>query len=70
VYQIMRVYQRCRQWKCLPSQGGLMDQDERMMEMLDVIDVEVEKWKAKRNEERQGDMMKDQMLNTMGGKRG
>ena len=55
------LYKRCRKWKVLPYKGGIFDQDERLMELFDVIDDEVDFWRRKRQQEQEGDMLSEQM---------
>lgn len=62
---ILKLYKRCRQFNALPKKGGVFDQDEYMMEVFEFIDGEVERWKAKRVEEMEGDLMKQKMLQGM-----
>jgi len=48
----LRLWNRCDRFKTLPRPGGLLEQDERTMRMLDVVAATVQRWeKAKRNAE-------------------
>lgn len=42
VISVLRLYQRCKRWNVLPHPGGLMDQDEGLMQLMDVIEQRAE----------------------------
>lgn len=58
---VIGLYKRCKEWKTLPYQGGIFDQDERLMDLFDTISEEVDVWKQKRRQEQEGDMLIEQM---------
>jgi hypothetical protein len=35
---LLTLYRRVKRWKALPAEGGLLDQEERIMRKLDLID--------------------------------
>ena len=39
---LLNLYRRVKRWKALPAEGGLLEQDERVMRKLDMIDSLVE----------------------------
>lgn len=45
------LFQRCRENKCLPAAGGVLDQPEDVMRSFDVIDGRVAAFKSKGNED-------------------
>jgi hypothetical protein len=61
----LTLYRRCKGFNRLPKDGGILDQDENTMVMLDHIDSIVENLKSKRIEDQKGDMEKDQMLRNL-----
>lgn len=49
----LRLWRRMRSYKALPDPGGLLDQEERMMAILDVIGEEV--WRFRKLKKREAD---------------
>lgn len=49
--EVMRIYQRCSERKCLPYAGGVMDQPESLMRSFDVIDERMAAFKKKQRED-------------------
>jgi hypothetical protein len=56
------LYRRCKEWRTLPRKGGLFDQDEKLLELFDVISEEVDFWKRKQQQEQEGDMLSEKMM--------
>lgn len=63
------LYRQCKSWRLLPRSGGLFDQDLRVMEMLNLIDVEVDRWRMKKYEDDKSEAQKGEMLRGLGGGR-
>jgi hypothetical protein len=42
VWGVITLYNRCRANQCMPYDGGIMDQPERLMRFFDVIDNAME----------------------------
>ena len=48
----LNLWSRCKRYECLPDSGGLLDQEERLMKILDYISSVVdERDKKKRKRE-------------------
>lgn len=60
------MYRQAKAWDQLPLSGGLLDQPAVLMDLLDAVEIEVEKWRQKRSEEREGEAMKQQMARALG----
>lgn len=50
VLAIMNLHARCRENKCLPHSGGLLDQDAYLMDLFDVIDSARDQFHRKERE--------------------
>ena len=62
IFSILGLYKRCKQFNVLPRQGGVFDQREDEMALLEFIETEVQKWRAKREQDIDGEMMKQKMM--------
>lgn len=56
--EMMALYQRCAERKCLPYAGGVLDQPEELMRAFDVLD---ERLAAFRRRKRQDDDRADEL---------
>lgn len=66
---MIRLYQRCRRWRVLPKPGGLMEQDEAMMELMDVIQECAEQARIDAANEERMKAAHDENLRRLGVKR-
>jgi hypothetical protein len=57
VLGLIRTYQRCEARKCLPYEGGVLDQPEDILAAFDVIDGEVTQFEQRKKEEQQSAMI-------------
>ena len=51
-WNIIKLYNRCENYKCLPKLGGMQDQSERIMGCFDIIRSEYQNYQ-KENMDRQ-----------------
>lgn len=66
VHAVLKMYERCKTWKCLPFEGSLMEQPAWAMDLLDVVSSEVAAQKAKAAEREAADVKKQEMERTLG----
>ena len=59
---ILSLYRSCKSWGKLPFEGGVLEQDWRLMETLDFVDAEVIKWRNKKAEDEKNEMIKQDMV--------
>lgn len=59
---ILTLYRRCKIFKTLPRKGGIFDQEESIMELFEFIESVVEECQSRRDQEKEGDVMKQKMM--------
>jgi hypothetical protein len=69
VVAVLSLWKRCKDWQTLPHGKGVFEQREDVMELLDVVSEEVDRWKALRAEEQRSEMEKLRMGETLNGRR-
>jgi hypothetical protein len=65
----LNLYRQCSTWNILPESGGLFDQRWEIMDILNIIGAEVDRWKQKRMADERADVEKQTMLRGMNGGR-
>jgi len=59
---VILLWKRCRDRGALPEPGGLLDQPEYLMEMFDVIDSEIAKFRQRQEDEQLSQKRHQEML--------
>lgn len=59
---ILRLYGRCKAWNQLPEGGGIFDQDERVMGLLDAVEQIFADVRNKRQNDAAGEAQKERMM--------
>lgn len=65
---VIEAYQRCKRWGALPAAGGLMDQPEWIMQLLDSVDERVEYWQHKQSDDDATGAKKAEMEEALNGR--
>lgn len=63
---VIQLYQRCRDRRNLPEEGGLFDQPETLMTTFDYIDAVIAEYRQKRAEETQREIAGQEALRKLG----
>lgn len=62
VAAILQLYGRCKAWGSLPGPGGIFDQNERTMALLDTVEQVFSEVRKKSQDDAAGEAQKERML--------